>query len=133
MKLTIELPDGKALEFTHSNFAAMPASMQIDDASSIDDRRNGKAIRFAEFLQAINCPDDANACVLHASADDYSNRVPMDAVKDGYLIYERDGQPLLEEHGGPFRFFIPNTAQCGTAPIDNCANVKFVDRIEVVY
>ena len=33
--------------------------------------------------------------------------------------------------GGPFRFLIPDFAACRTADVDECANVKFVDRIEL--
>jgi hypothetical protein len=47
------------------------------------------------------------------------------------LIYQLDGQPLSVENGGPFRFSIPDFAACHTHEIDECANVKFVDHIEL--
>ena len=54
-----------------------------------------------------------------------------EAVADEALvIYRLDGQPLPEKSGGPVRFFIPDFAACHTHEIDECANVKFVDRIE---
>ena len=40
------------------------------------------------------------------------------------------GQPLDDKAGGPFRFYIPNHKACHTDEIDECANVKFVDRLE---
>ena len=59
-------------------------------------------------------------------------RAPLDAVIDKALvIYRLDGQPLPEKAGGPVRFFIPDFAACQTHEIDECANVKFVDRLEL--
>ena len=46
------------------------------------------------------------------------------------LIYKLDGKALPTSAGGPIRFFIPDFAACHTSEIDECANVKFVDRIE---
>jgi DMSO/TMAO reductase YedYZ molybdopterin-dependent catalytic subunit len=48
-----------------------------------------------------------------------------------FLIYRLNGQPLSEKNGGPFRFYIPDFAACHTHEIDECANVKFVDHIEL--
>ena len=33
--------------------------------------------------------------------------------------------------GGPIRFLIRDPAACHTGELDDCANVKFVDRIEL--
>lgn len=132
MKLTIKLPGREPVELTHDDFASCPMEMQIADVSKIDDRRAGRAIQFGDFLKQLDIPANVTACVLQATADDYSNRVPIEAVREGFLIYELNGEPLASENGGPFRFFIANTKVCGSAPIDNCANVKFVDRIEIV-
>jgi DMSO/TMAO reductase YedYZ molybdopterin-dependent catalytic subunit len=56
----------------------------------------------------------------------------LDAVLErGILIYRLNGEPLPTKAGGPFRFFIPNFAACHSAEVDECANVKFVDHIEL--
>jgi DMSO/TMAO reductase YedYZ molybdopterin-dependent catalytic subunit len=69
---------------------------------------------------------------LHSSKDNFHASVPLDAVRDrAIIIYELDGQPLPEKSGGPFRFLIPDFAACHMAEVDECANVKFVDRIEL--
>ena len=47
------------------------------------------------------------------------------------VIYELDGEPLPISAGGPIRFYIPDHAACHTAEVDECANVKFVDLIEL--
>jgi DMSO/TMAO reductase YedYZ molybdopterin-dependent catalytic subunit len=69
---------------------------------------------------------------LHAARDDFHASIPLDAVADKALvIYREGGQPLPEKAGGPVRFFIPDFAACHTQEIDECANVKYVNRIEL--
>jgi len=69
---------------------------------------------------------------LHASNDDFHASIPLDSVRDrAILIYRLNGQPLPLSAGGPLRFFIPDFAACHTQEVDECANVKFVDRIEL--
>ena len=61
-----------------------------------------------------------------------SASVPLDDVKEiGILIYQLESEPLSVDAGGPIRFLIPNSAPCKTAELDACANVKYVDRIEL--
>jgi DMSO/TMAO reductase YedYZ molybdopterin-dependent catalytic subunit len=68
---------------------------------------------------------------LHASKDDFHASSPLAAVRDrAILIYRLDGRPLPETAGGPVRFFIPDFTACHTSEIDECANVKFVNRLE---
>ena len=50
---------------------------------------------------------------------------------EGILVYSVAGQPMTAEQGGPFRFLIKDPAACHTDELDDCANVKFVDRIEL--
>ena len=48
--------------------------------------------------------------------------------------YLRQAQLLRDAKvGGPVRFFIPDHAACHVAEVDECANVKFVDRIELTH
>ena len=69
---------------------------------------------------------------LHSAADDFHASIPLAAVRDRRcLIYRLDGAPLPAKAGGPVRFLIPDHAACHTAEIDECANVKFVDHIEL--
>ena len=46
-------------------------------------------------------------------------------------LTELEGKPLPQAKGGPLRFYIPDYASCNTDEIDECANVKFVDHIEI--
>jgi DMSO/TMAO reductase YedYZ molybdopterin-dependent catalytic subunit len=74
----------------------------------------------------------ANYLTLHASADNFHASVPLAAVRgEGIVVYRLDGSPLPVRNGGPIRFLIKDPAACHTDELDDCANVKFVDRIEL--
>ena len=74
----------------------------------------------------------AKYLTLHASKDDFHASIPLSEVRDkAIVIYRLGDDPLPEKAGGPVRFFIPDFAACHTDEIDECANVKFVDRIEL--
>ena len=89
-------------------------------------------MRLAGVLALVGAKPSAKWLTLHASRDNFHASVPLDAVRDRALIlYEAEGQPLPVSAGGPFRFLIPDFAACHTAEVDECANVKFVDRIEL--
>ena len=69
---------------------------------------------------------------LHGTRDNFHASIPLAPVIDrGLIIYAVGDQPLSVEQGGPFRFFIPDHAACHLDEIDECANVKFLDRIEL--
>ena len=117
---------------TFADFAALPAEQQIADVSRIVPGRKGDAVRFAGILSLVKPKASAKYLGLHSSTDDFHASIPLDAVADRALvIYRLDGQPLPVKAGGPVRFFIPDFAACHTEEIDECANVKFVDRIEL--
>ena len=102
---------------------------QVPDVSALAAGREGVAVGLASVLSHVGLDDDAKFITIHAEGD-YSASVPLDAVKDhAILIYELDGEPLPHERGGPIRFFIPDVAACQTDEVDQCANVKYVERI----
>ena len=69
------------------------------------------------------------ACMVR---DDFHASIPLEPVRNKALvIYKLDGKPLDDSAGGPFRFFVPDHAACHTDEIDECANVKFLDHIEL--
>ena len=112
--------------------AAFPEEARIDDVSQLNARRQGRAIHLRALLERVCVDAAATHVTLHASADDFSVSLPLEAARDvGILIYGNDGSPLDSAAGGPFRFLIPDAAACRTADLDACANVKFLDRIEL--
>jgi len=116
---------------SYADLAALDREYQISDVSRLDPKRKGEAVRLAGLLTRVRPKPSARYLTLHASRDDFHASIPLDAVRErAILIYRLDGRPLDESAGGPLRFYIPDFAACHTSEIDECANVKFVDRLE---
>lgn len=113
------------------DLAAIPAEHQVIDVSRLVPGRKGDAVKLSGILELVQPKATAKWLGLHSSTDDFHASIPLDAVAEKALvIYRLDGQPLPAKAGGPVRFFIPDFAACHTHEIDECANVKFVDRLE---
>lgn len=124
-----EVQHPRALIF--DDLAAIPAEYQIVDVSRLIPGRQGDAVKLSGILQLVQPRATAKYLGLHSSADNFHASIPLAAVADRALvIYRQGGQPLPAKAGGPVRFFIPDFAACHTEEIDECANVKFVDRID---
>jgi DMSO/TMAO reductase YedYZ molybdopterin-dependent catalytic subunit len=130
--LTIAGEVARPCTLTFDDLASISAEHQVPDVSRLVPGRKGDAVKFAGILQLVQPAKTANYLGLHSAADDFHASIPLAAVADRALvIYRLDGQPLPAKAGGPVRFFIPDFAACHTHEIDECANVKFVDRIEL--
>jgi len=124
-----EVEQPRSLSF--DDLAAIDAEYQIVDVSRIVPERKGDAVKLSGLLKLVQPKSTAQYLSLHSSADNFHASIPLSAVCERALvIYRLEGQPLPTKVGGPVRFFIPDFAACHTAEIDECANVKFVDRIE---
>jgi 2-dehydropantoate 2-reductase len=131
-RLQIDGEVNQPLELTHADLAVFAAADRVDDVSQVDPQRPGRAVRLSALLDRAGAKSTAAWLTLHAARDNFHASVPLAAVRErGLIIFERDGQPLPEKAGGPFRFLVPDFAACQTAEVDECANVKFVDRIEL--
>jgi DMSO/TMAO reductase YedYZ molybdopterin-dependent catalytic subunit len=98
----------------------------------LDAKRKGRAVTLAGLLALAQPRPAARYMSVHATADDFHASIPLDAVRArAVLIYQLEGRPLPASAGGPVRLLIPDFAACHTAEVDECANVKFVDRIEL--
>ena len=130
--LTIAGEVGRECTLSFDDLAGIAAEYQVVDVSRIVPGRKGDAVKFAGILEFVLPRQTAQYLGLHSATDDFHASIPLAAVADKALvIYRLDGQPLPAKAGGPVRFFIPDFAACHTAEIDECANVKFVDRIEL--
>jgi DMSO/TMAO reductase YedYZ molybdopterin-dependent catalytic subunit len=117
---------------TFADLAAIPPEHQVIDVSQLVPGRKGDAVKLRGILELVRPASDAKWLGLHAAKDDFHASIPLEAVADkGLVIYRLDGQPLPEKAGGPVRFFLPDFAACHTHEIDECANVKFVDTLEL--
>jgi len=122
----------RPLEFTYAELAALAAEYQVPDVSQFDPTRRGAAVTLAGLLALAGAKPSGTYLTLHASTDDFHASVPLSAVAaQGLLIYRLDGQPLPLAKGGPVRFLVRDAAACRSDEVDECSNVKFVDRIEL--
>ena len=119
----------QSLTLDYESLAALPD--QIADISTLAEERQGGAVPLASVIRKARATGDARYITLYAEGD-YSASVPLEAVLDQAVLFYRLGDnPLPAGMGGPVRFFIPDVAACHTADVDTCANVKYVQRIEL--
>ncbi|MGD9646526.1 MAG: molybdopterin-dependent oxidoreductase [Pirellulales bacterium] len=105
---------------------------QVPDVSQRVPGKNGGGVALTAVLGAAGIKPSAAWITLHASADDFHASIPLESVRDqAILVYRLGDEPLPAASGGPVRFLIPDVAACHTHEVDECANVKFVDRLEL--
>jgi 2-dehydropantoate 2-reductase len=120
------------LELTFDDLRAFPEADQITDISRFQPSRRGDGVTLEALLRAARPTAAANYLTLHASRDDFHVSIPLEAVRgEAVVVYRLGETPLGPEHGGPIRFIIKNPAACHTDELDDCANVKYLDRIEL--
>jgi DMSO/TMAO reductase YedYZ molybdopterin-dependent catalytic subunit len=120
------------LSLSFADLAAIEGPFRVPDVSRIDPKRKGDAVRLAGLLERARPKSTVQYLTLHSSTDDFHASIPLAAIRErAILIYRLDGRPVPASAGGPVRFFIPDFAACHTDEVDECANVKFVDRIEL--
>lgn len=118
-------------DFTFEDLQQLDEQWQVEDVRRFGAKR-GDAVRLLGLLENVHPKSEATHIGLHGSRDDFHASIPLEPVRDKALvIYKLDGQPLDAAAGGPFRFFVPDHAACHTEEIDECANVKFLDHIEL--
>lgn len=111
---------------------ALDASAQVEDVSRFHPGRKGDGVTLEALLALVGPKPAANYLTLHAARDDFHVSVPLDAVRgEGIVVYRQGESPLGADQGGPIRFLIRDPAACHTDELDDCANVKYLDRIEL--
>jgi DMSO/TMAO reductase YedYZ molybdopterin-dependent catalytic subunit len=132
---TLLIVDGlveRPLELTFDDLAGFPASSQIPDVSRFHPGRKGDGVELEAILAMARPRSEANYLTLHADRDDFHVSVPLEPVRgEGIVVYHASGEPLGTDHGGPIRFLIRDPAACHTDELDDCANVKYLSRIEL--
>lgn len=105
---------------------------QVVDVSRFAGKKQGDAVILESILKRVVPQAEANYLTLHASRDDFHVSIPLDAVRsEGLLVYKLNGEPLSVKQGGPFRFLVRDFAACHSAELDDCSNVKYLDRMEL--
>lgn len=122
------------LKLTFEDLAAFDEADQVADVSRFAGKKQGDAVTLASVLKRVAPQAQANYLTLHASRDDFHVSIPLEAVKaEGLVVYKLSDEPLGVKQGGPFRFLIRDFAACHSAELDDCANVKFLDRMELTH
>ena len=117
--------------FTWEDLTAIDPQWQIPDVSQLGPTRSGGAVWMRGILEAVKVCPEAKYITLHSKRDNFHASLPIDAILDrGMFIYRQQNQPLAAAAGGPIRFFIRDHTDCHNGEIDECANVKYVDRVE---
>ncbi len=130
--LRIEGQVDEPLGLTDVDLAKLPEEYQVADVRQHGAKRPGTAIRLKPVLELAGVSPKATHLGLHAERDNFHASIPLAPILDrALIIYQSDGDALSVDAGGPFRFWIPDHAACQAAEIDECANVKFIDRIEL--
>jgi DMSO/TMAO reductase YedYZ molybdopterin-dependent catalytic subunit len=120
------------LRLGYDDLTASPAEDQIPDVSPHHPGRQGSAVDLRALLRRSIPMPEARFLTLHADRDDFHVSIPLDAIRDrGMIVYRLGDSPLDTRQGGPFRFLIRDPASCHTAELDDCANVKYLSRIEL--
>ncbi len=118
------------LELRFADLAGL--RQQIADVSRFHSRRQGDGVALEAILERAQPLAEADYLTLHAERDDFHVSVPLAAVRgEGIVVYHHRGTPLDADRGGPIRFLIRDPAACHTDELDDCANVKYVSRIEL--
>lgn len=115
--------------FGAAELAALPD--QVPDVGQVVPGRQGVGVRLRALLASVRARPAARFVTLLADARKFSASVPLEAVLDGIIIYRLGSEALPAKMGGPFRFLIPAAPECHAGEIDACANVKFLERIQL--
>lgn len=130
--LTVDGEVAQTVRLTAQDLAAVDTADQIPDVTALGAKRPGAAVRLDAVLRRAEVQSTAQYLTIHASHDDFHASVPLAAIRDqAVVIYAGPDGPLSQAAGGPFRIWIPDTAACQTDEVDECASVKFVDRLEL--
>ena len=114
----------RRLEVHSRDLAAVAPQHRIPDVSALAPERQGAAVRFAALAELAQ-PTAAARFVHVESADgSFTANLPLaDALAQGLVLYELEGEPLPARFGGPFRLLLLDEADCSV-------NVKDLARVE---
>ena len=120
------------LDLGFDDLYAFGDDAHLIDVSRFQPKRMGDGVVLEAILDLVRPRNEANYLTLHADRDDFHVSVPLDAVRSqGVVVYRNQGQPLSLDQGGPIRFLIKDPTACHTSELDECANVKYLSRIEL--
>jgi DMSO/TMAO reductase YedYZ molybdopterin-dependent catalytic subunit len=130
--LRIDGAVARALDLTYTDLDAMPETDRVLDVSRFHPKRRGDGVSLDALLRLASPRPEANFVTLHAGKDDFHVSIPLAPLHgQGVVVYRVGDRPLGPDDGGPIRLIIRDPSACHTGDLDECANVKFLDRIEL--
>jgi DMSO/TMAO reductase YedYZ molybdopterin-dependent catalytic subunit len=130
--LTVDGHVERPLKLTFTDLEALPGPSHVTDVSRFHPNRQGDGVTLEAILERAGVLPSAAYLTLHAERDDFHVSVPLAPLKgQGIVVFRRGPDRLGVEHGGPIRFLIRDPAACHTDLLDDCANVKYLSRIEL--
>jgi DMSO/TMAO reductase YedYZ molybdopterin-dependent catalytic subunit len=120
------------LELSFAGMDAFPEADRVLDVSRFQPNRKGDGIALEAIFRRVRPRPEANYVTLHAGRDNFHVSIPLEPIRgEGVVVYRIGQDPLKPEQGGPVRLIIRDATACHTGELDECANVKYLDRIEV--
>jgi len=117
--------------FTPRDLDELPEEGKVPDVSRYHPNRRGSGVTLEAILSEVGPKPEANYLTLHADRDDFHVSIPLNAVRgEGIVVYRLGERELDLKDGGPVRFLIKDPTACHSSELDDCANVKFLSRIE---
>jgi DMSO/TMAO reductase YedYZ molybdopterin-dependent catalytic subunit len=130
--LTVDGAVERPLRLTRADLDALPESARVHDVSRFQPTRQGDGVTLEAILEQAGVHPEANYVTLHADRDDFHVSVPLEPVREqGIIVYRLGTQQLDAQRGGPVRFLVKDPTVCHTGELDECANVKYLSRIEL--
>ncbi len=129
MSITGEV--GADVPVTYAELTDMPVEHRYVTLRCVGEPLNGRKMDTAVWtgtpikplLDAAD-PEGDCGCVMLRAEDGYSVQFPVEALEDGLLAWEMNGQPLPKSHGHPVRVLVPG--HWGET------NVKWLEEIELL-
>jgi DMSO/TMAO reductase YedYZ molybdopterin-dependent catalytic subunit len=130
--LRLEGAVDRPLGWTFQDLLEMPDDVQVPEVSRFHPSRRGDAVSLDALLRLVGPRPEASHVTLHADRDDFHVSVPLEALREqGLVVYKVGPDRLGVEQGGPIRLLIRDPAACHSGELDECANVKYLSRIEL--
>ena len=130
--LTIDGQVERPLRLTFADLEDLPEPARCATSRGFIPRDKGDGVTLDAILDRAGVLPSANYLTLHAERDDFHVSVPLEPLRgQGIVVYRLGPDRLGVEHGGPIRFLIRDPSACHTDELDDCANVKYLSRIEL--
>ncbi len=130
--LRIDGAVARPLALTFDDLRRFADADHVLDMTRFHPTRRGDGVTLDALLRLAGPEPAANYATLHAGRDDFHVSVPLAPLRAEAILVYRDGEnPLTAKEGGPIRLLIRDPKACATGELDDCANVKYLDRIEL--